>query len=200
MLYQNINSLVPHSLQRQIESALLYSDDVRWAWRDTSSGVEANWDTHNPSILETPQWQHDVYDAERGILSELFQLLITPLYFLEKELAWSITAPQRIKANLLTQHTDSENKYHPPHIDLARDSGAYSMVYYVNDSDGETVLFDRTHRGTAGEQHLGLEEIGRTQPKGGSCTVFPSNRYHSSSSPVTTARRCIVNYVFLVKE
>lgn len=202
MDYLKIDELVPASVSNQIEAALLYSDDVKWGWRDVTSGVEEAFDTNDKNIKETFQMQHDVFAYDRGIVNgELFQLLLTPMYFLEHYLKRTIKAPQRIKANMLIRDPDQKGFYHPPHIDLANDKEAFSMVYYVNDSDGDTVLFDKSFNPllSSKTQHEGLKPLYNSTPKKGGCVVFRSNRYHASSNPVVADRRVIVNYVFLAE-
>jgi hypothetical protein len=47
---------------------------------------------------------------------------------------------------------------------------------------------------------MNLTECGRVSPKKGRAVIFPSNRYHASSSPVEASRRVIINFVFLAPE
>ena len=48
----------------------------------------------------------------------------------------------RQKLNLLGQNSSiKEGKYNTPHIDN-KWFNSYSMIYYVNDSDGDTIIFN----------------------------------------------------------
>ena len=85
--------------------------------------------------------------------------------------------PWRIKANLLQPHPAAE-EHHPWHIDST--NSYTSMVYYVNDSDGDTFL--------------SKEDTQRITPKANAAVIFPSNLWHASSNP-TKGRRMVINYM-----
>ena len=88
----------------------------------------------------------------------------------------------RCKFNFLPRGTDST--YHYPHIDNP-ENGVMTALYYVNDSDGDTCFFDADHNVTH-----------RIPPKKGSMVVFESNKFHSSSSPINSEYRIVMNTVF----
>ena len=85
--------------------------------------------------------------------------------------------PWRIKANLLQPHPDA-GEHHPWHTDSTE--SYTSMIYYINDSDGDTFL-NKT-------------ETKRITPKANSAVIFPSNLWHASSNP-TKGRRMVLNYM-----
>ena len=85
--------------------------------------------------------------------------------------------PWRIKANLLQPHPDA-GEHHPWHTDSTE--SYTSMIYYINDSDGDTFL-NKT-------------ETKRITPKANSAVIFPSNLWHASSNP-TKGKRIVLNYM-----
>ncbi len=99
----------------------------------------------------------------------------------------------RIKFNLLLQQKDApEFHYNIPHKD-AKDS-AYSMVYYCNDSDGDTFLFNEFYQHGRLPTKLTIAE--RVTPKKNRAVIFESHRYHASSNPRINKDRMIINFVF----
>ena len=197
MDYIVLDDFTPKSLQDRIEDLLMFSDQVTWCYKDQTSGVGNNQDAANLKIRETFQHSHDIYRYDGGgSLSPFTEAVLSNLYFIEYKFG-SIEMLQRIQANLLVKDIEAINTYHPPHIDSAL-LNSFSMVYYVNDSDGDTVIFDRQvdTNSTDKNQHIGLTEIGRVSPKKGRAVIFNSNRFHSSSNPVKHQRRVIVNSVF----
>ena len=87
----------------------------------------------------------------------------------------------RSKANLQTQTTDTSiNKLNPPHKDM--DFPHQVMLYYVNDSDGDTFFFDN-------EGNL----LNRISPKKGRLVFFNGDLYHAGSNPVRSKDRMIIN-------
>ena len=85
--------------------------------------------------------------------------------------------PLRIKANLLQPYPDAP-EHHPWHTDALNNNK--SMIYYINDSDGDTFL--------------GETDTQRVTPKANTAVIFPSNLRHASSNP-TKGRRMIINYM-----
>jgi|TARA_B110000238_G_C15982845_1_gene376803 hypothetical protein len=73
--------------------------------------------------------------------------------------------------------------HHAPHIDLQYRHTV--IIYYVNDSGGETVFFDKQGK-----------EIRRVMPKKGRVAVFDGFISHSAGIP-TKDTRCIINYNIL---
>ena len=71
-------------------------------------------------------------------------------------------------------------------------------LYYANDSDGDTVLFDKTTNdipyGQLQDESI-LKEYQRITPKKGRMVFFNGNRWHSATSP-TRKIRCIITFDF----
>ena len=72
------------------------------------------------------------------------------------------------------------------------------LLYYVNDSDGETILFDKTASDIEDDDTMYLEErhqfnvVNKIIPKKGRILLFDGRTYHSASSP-TRGIRCIIS-------
>ena len=70
------------------------------------------------------------------------------------------------------------------------------LLYYVNDADGETILFDKTIDDIQ-DDDMYLDErhefnvVSKIVPKQGRILLFDGRTYHSASSP-TTGIRCII--------
>lgn len=70
------------------------------------------------------------------------------------------------------------------------------LLYYVNDADGETILFDKTIKDIEDDMmHLDkkyeFKVVKKIMPKRGRILLFDGRTYHSASSP-TTGIRCII--------
>ena len=66
------------------------------------------------------------------------------------------------------------------------------ILYYVNDSDGDTVIYKERYIGTDKPQTL--TELKRIEPKRGRVVVFDGLHYHSSSNPRKNSYRCVINF------
>lgn len=96
----------------------------------------------------------------------------------------------RIKCNLLTRSID--HSYSLPHTDIDATDGWYSAIYYINDSDGDTHLFNEFGPKKCEEVTI----RSRVSPEKNKLVVFNSNRFHASSSPINNDVRIIMNIVF----
>jgi hypothetical protein len=67
------------------------------------------------------------------------------------------------------------------------------MVYYVNDSDGDTVIFKERWLGKADYSIKNIET--RITPKANRAVIFDGLRYHTGSVP-TKNNRVLINMNF----
>lgn len=95
-----------------------------------------------------------------------------------------ISALIRIKANLQLKQDRTDDQHNTMHVD------GYDphmvMIYYVNDSDGQTFLFDK---------NMQIEH--RISPKAGTCLLFPGHILHAGQPPKASEKRILINYNFL---
>ena len=66
------------------------------------------------------------------------------------------------------------------------------MIYYINNSDGDTIVFDEFYN----HGHCNLTEIDRITPQQGQVLILDSDQYHSSSCPLNSLQRMIINFIF----
>jgi len=80
------------------------------------------------------------------------------------------------------------------HVDLPPHLPHVACVYYCNDSDGDTIIYEQTINDTpGGSQGVPLKEHKRVTPKRGRAVFFDGSRYHCSSQP-TRNYRTIINF------
>lgn len=97
----------------------------------------------------------------------------------------------------------NEEKYAAPHIDFNSEVDFTTLVYYVDDSDGDTILFSKKH--TAGDEYdpvikEPLIEVYRHTPKKGEAIVFNGHRYHAGNYPINYGKRIVINFDFIEHE
>lgn len=187
--YSLINNLVPSSYANILEDEL--TKMMPWYYTPSSSG-DVKLDEDDKNVVDFPQMHHVFLDSD-GSTSPHFTLIQPLVWFLEKHLQINIVSLNRIKANLLLPGRSTLDNYNIPHIDHPRDDHI-SMVYYVNDSDGDTRIFDKTVE----EGHKDLNCIGQFNPVKGRALVFKSNRFHASSPPFKSKNRMIINFVLQI--
>lgn len=86
------------------------------------------------------------------------------------------------------------NKTDRLHIDLPFNH--LVVLYYVIDSDGDTLIVDKTRVGNKEEYHHTIEDNKITQritPVQGRAVIFDGKYYHTAEQPQTNMR-CIINF------
>ena len=79
-----------------------------------------------------------------------------------------------------------------PHVDA--DIDHMVVLYYVNDSDGDTVIYENLFEGYDKVPLLkDLKEKKRVTPKAGRVVLFNGKHWHTSCQPEHNVR-CVVNY------
>jgi hypothetical protein len=130
------------------------------------------------------QFTHTLFCAKEKIESEFwkeFQPLLEPAV---KKAGLEVVDIFRAKVNLSTHTFSPDGFTHHMHTDK-KNSDYWTFLYYVNESDGETV-FETNKK----------NKFQKVSPEKGKCIVFPSTLPHAASSPVYYPRRIIVNIVF----
>jgi len=111
----------------------------------------------------------------------------------------NLNGVHRLKFNILLQNpTAPETHYNIAHHDTVKPK-SYSAVYYINDSDGDTFLFNEvvTDENVLPERLTVAERI---TPKKNRLLIFESNRYHASSNPRISDSRFVINTIFVPVE
>jgi hypothetical protein len=95
-------------------------------------------------------------------------------------------------------------KYAAPHVDFEGDVDFTTLVYYVDDSDGDTILFSKMHKPGVDIYDPvikeSLEEVYRHTPAKGEAIVFNGHRYHAGNYPINKGRRIVINFDFVEHE
>jgi hypothetical protein len=109
----------------------------------------------------------------------------------------------RIKANLIPKQSDYLQT-NMPHVDDVidiipehTDGEHYVFLYYVNDSDGPTVIFNEKYNGEKKDIFSVKQKI---KPVAGRGIFFNADQYHASSIPKKTNLRCIININLIGKK
>lgn len=92
----------------------------------------------------------------------------------------------RAKLNLMWRCKEAGTRWNSPHTDNPN-QGVLAVVYYLNDTDGDTVIFYDN-------------EIVRVKPVKGAALILPANRLHASSHPTEALDRLVLNIVVSEKQ
>ena len=142
------------------------------------------------NTIDSPQFVHfALTDADSTVM---FSYLKPVLHMLSDRLSLKFKNVYRTKVNHLSPMPGFvDGNYNVPHCDYI-DANMLSIIYYVNDCDGDTFMFnEQAHHGIQLEN---LSVSQRITPKAGRFVVFPSNLFHASSNPINSTSRYVINF------
>ena len=193
-----IDDFIPKNDQDHLENLFLNNKYFPYYYEyNTVIGVEEEAvGNDDDNIIMQPQFVHKLYDC-----NEIASTAYSDVMNLFCGTGVESLSPERIKVNLLQPPFDkTKGKYHIPHVDHG-DDGYVSLIYYVNNSDGDTYLFDKTSYDNKSLKHykervnnLTVEKT--VSPKKGRVVIFDSNKFHAGSPPLNHSSRCVLNMVF----
>jgi hypothetical protein len=187
-----IDDVIPNKFQNEIEKVL--GDKFPWYHKNEA----VYFDVKNKNIPKsdnakaTPFFVHN-FSTEEGVVSEFYNFIYPMLYFVEEKFNIDIKSIIRSKANLLMQRTGYTKEDHSfPHVDQLVPHMV--LLYYVNDSDGDTIFFDKKYDATKVTSEVELEVAHRVSPKKGRAILFNGLLYHASSNPIDSDKRIVLNF------
>ena len=173
-MVQRIPDFLPLALEHEIRDTLL-SDSFPWFFNDSTT-------PDNAGSLTAFQFTHSFFRTDRGWNSQWSSLIQRMLDVAQLRLGVDPTKLIRSKANLMTIRNDVPDSS-LIHKDMP-EPGCNSLLYYVEDSDGDTIIFDESKNITH-----------RIAPKKNTAIFFDSNIWHSPSPPTQHKRRVIINMI-----
>ena len=192
-----IKNLLPKSYEDAIEE-LLNSNTFPWYFIDDIIEDRHKFKKYK-NVSETFGITHVLFHPPQGINSQHFEFLIKILDYLKINQKINITELLRVRIRrtvFIKGHTI--NKYNLPHVDLMDEKAFKTFVYYVHDSDGDTVLFKQKYKKNEVLDFKNLTEIKRSSPKKGNGLYFDGLIYHSGNCPILYKKRTIINFDFKI--
>lgn len=196
-----IDDVIPKLYQDQVEQFLL--EKQPWFFQSDITFSDAHLRELDKIGIHPERrsgWGSMVFDPEKQFGT--YNNLLTPILYFALDM---IQLP--LNQILLTRgfismpvSKDKENRIDKPHVDRMHDH--LVCVYYVNDADGDTVIFNKTanymfeNSLTPDIDPKDLDVLQTVTPKKGRCVLFNGSLYHASTQP-TTGIRCIVNFNFV---
>ena len=181
-----IDDFLPEQHQNYLEKLFL---SINFPWYLNKDTVSEAYGTPYGTANTTDgmQFTHSFYHGGNINSDHYGQISLLNQHLMLKENV-DTTNVIRIKANLNILPVDYPDGHHySTHIDFKRDSAGTTCIYYVNDSDGDTIFFEED----------GITEIKRVTPKKGRLVYFDSNTPHAGSPPKNHQIRCVINFNFI---
>ena len=194
---QIIDNFVSNGYANRLEN--MCRTEVCWDFEENISGVHEKTSPNYKHYIapgadfDGPQYAfaHVALD-HKGNKSEFFDQIFPLMYALEEKTQMPINEIYRIRLALNT--SVGKEVQHLPHVDV--DQPHKVLLYYVNDSDGDTFMYNEMY---SPDNHDSLSTFTlnqRVKPKKNRAIVFDGLRYHNSSKPVNYTSRYIINIDF----
>ena len=184
-----IDDFVSLKYQEKIKQELIGLDnDFPWFYTEDITGA-GDYDSQHRSALGHNYVSIDDDNDDTSEIQSVYHHLFTPmlskacqyLKMPEAEILQGRSFLQFPLKNIDTSVVDT------PHIDLDEGWEHAVVLYYVIDSDGDTIIYnERT-------ESLTYTEKQRVSPKQGRVVIFEGGQYHTAQQP-NNGTRCIVNY------
>jgi hypothetical protein len=190
MLFENITIIddaVPVEVQDRIEKLFL-SNHINWTFNPSSLYVSGKLmglrddfpQTEN--TFDTPMFTHI-----SGFINQKMSDSLVDVFPVVQSIPHDMTTLIRVKTNITLPTINGGDLHNPVHIDYGSKEDYLSAIYYINDSDGDTFIFNEKN-GHQGE--LTLKQ--RVSPKRGRLVVFNGNYLHAGGIP-TKGPRLVMN-------
>lgn len=173
-----IRNFASKSMADYIES-IITDDGLHWNYRGF-----VTYDNINNKAPNDFQFTHGLY-SDGVIYSELFEIARMIVHVFEAKTGIDVKGVIRAKVNLMVCSQWSDEELNDAiHVDSDSEN-AMSLIYYVVDSDGDTVIYDYD-KTTVNEM---------ASPIKGNLVYFKSNMPHRPTPPRNHKRRLVINIV-----
>jgi hypothetical protein len=154
--------------------------DIPWQWieLDAMHNAGKEWALSKLTFDLTSKYNSDYHDVTK-LLNDAFTIDVIPNALPTAQ----ITRLARLRFNGTLRGFDLN-----PHIDY-HDNSAWVIVYYVNDSDGDTVFYANDH----------VTEIKRCRYKKGRAVLFPADIHHKAEAPKNSPLRISIGVHYIMK-
>ena len=198
-----IEDVAPDFLFEQLQEVFYNpSYDFAWYWNDST--VDYSNALENDNTNKSHMFSH-MFFIDGSPVSPYAQYIMMLSRCLRKS-GFEHDSLWRSKANLYTPSPGfDKDGYHHPHIDHYNKSNFDSCTYFLNDSDGDFILFNQNQKDFAKTGKVrgewgglpssdDLTVMERITPKANTAVIFDGWQYHSSNVPFENARRITINF------
>lgn len=176
-----LDNIIPRNYQNQI-----LEETKNLPWYFTESTTFGDYDIDKNSAFYHMIFGIDSDPSVNPVMNQkLFNLFLPMIGESFKFLDMYVEEIYRMKLGMYVRNQIDEfdDIHHHPHVDSYDDH--QTLLYYVNDTDGPTYIFD--------ENKKILDKI---EPKMGRSVILPGNVYHASSPPRDNNMRIVLNVNF----
>lgn len=198
-----IDNFVGSTYNKEISSAFL-GNNFPWFILDTSVEPEYDYtkvnDVNGKEFINSVVFRH-WFSIDRIINSDFFVNIEPIADNIVTHLGKDIIL-QNCSVNLLTSNDRLVGRFSPPHIDIKYSEEEYEQydtytgLYYVNDADGDTILYNEIFEGKDPNTFTQKMSV---SPKPDRLIIWDSRIYHSAPAG-SSSNRVVINFNFRVEK
>ena len=192
-----LENILPTKIADEMESVVT---DGLFPWylsRDISKNKIENRNNYSVFVdentINTPQMTHDIFSINREnkfISSSYFNMCRSVVGSVCQRMGTTEIKLINAKFNMLFNNNKfKDGKYNTPHIDVSSTDKNYSILYYVNDCDGDTIIFNESEK----DNFTNLTVKCKIKPKKNQVVIFKGDVFHASSNPYLHEKRIVMN-------
>ena len=179
-----IDDFVNPTYYKAIENGIL--TNFVWSWNSDISGGTSN----------LFGFSHELFDAGKPVSQ--FHEFLSPM-FLQAGGETYVKVLLRARGDMTV--ISGEQVTYEPHIDMPKHEEHVNMIFYIEDSDGDTIIykekfFPQEGQHVVPQQSKTLTEEQRISPKANRLVIFSGEHWHTGQSPKEHNRRVILNLNF----
>jgi len=142
--------------------------------------------------VETYGFNHTIYDNETGNRSFVFENMPIIIETFENKIGQKVKELLRIRMSMKHPIQNfTEKNYNLPHVDYPFPHS--TLIFYVNDSDGDTRVFDQYHTDLEPDPKYFTTKL-RIKPKANRMLFLQNGlNFHTASNPFQFDRRVVLN-------
>jgi hypothetical protein len=164
---------------------MFWSQEITWRyWEHTQNNDVNHVGVVNTGVADVPYFSFSMKETQDSYQCEISKKIIETFC---KKHNINYRSISRIKFNITPSVKNAQTLY--PHVDRA--SRHLVFLYYVNDSDGETFLYNETFNNTKFEPPLTIMQ--KVKPKRGAAFIVDGSHFHSITPPEETSLRGVIN-------
>lgn len=187
-----VDDVIPKLYQDQIEKE---TATLAWFFHPESARPDLEFSNSYGGFF------HMGYDITSAtpVVSAINAILVPVLFIFCDKANIKLNTLLRVRLGMFTK-SSTDVAYHNPHVDFYEPHNV--ALYYVNDSDGDTVVFNETSDDLTLQQSVRYSnenrftEIKRIAPKKGRMAWFDGKQYHASMHPMKHSHRIVVTFDF----
>jgi len=197
---QILTNLIPEVYQEELKQTV---EEIPFYYSSSIGYNQTSLPTAGIKFLDNIGFSHGL--VIEGQQDSMYWGLFRPLlYFFTQKTGVVVKNVIRVRLRLTFQHPDrNEYLFNKPHTDLFEFDQPYkTLVYYINDSDGDTFIFDKFFNKSEDLDNA-LKDIDKkiilqNTPKQGDAIYFDGHQYHAGNSPIKYKHRYVINFDFTV--